>query len=171
MSWISCKSCGLDAPSETGVTDEEAITYWNPRPAPAATDTGLETFSVEMLRDYAFMKADPEGDYVTRSQAEELLADAQTKSNYWAGQCGELYSKVETLKADNAALTARVKELDRCHEGTIDLCNKKTAQIEALEAQLAAAEKALTEIASLTQTTDLLWWQERARAALGGTHT
>ncbi len=171
MSWISCKSCGLDAPSETGVTDEEAITYWNTRPAPAATDTGLETFSVEMLRDYAFMKADPEGDYVTRSQAEELLADAQTKSNYWAGQCGELYSKVETLKADNAALTARVKELDRCHEGTIDLCNKKTAQIEALEAQLAAAEKALTEIASLTQTTDLLWWQERARAALGGTHT
>lgn len=50
-----------------------------------------------------------------------------------------LSDKAVALEADNAALTARVKELDRCHEGTIDLCNQKTAQIEALEAKLAAA--------------------------------
>lgn len=31
MSWVSCVSCGLEAPSETGVTDEEAVTYWNRR--------------------------------------------------------------------------------------------------------------------------------------------
>ena len=47
------------------------------------------------------------------------------------------------LVNDNAAKDARIKELDRCHEGTIDLCNQKTAQIKALEAKLAAAEKAL----------------------------
>ncbi len=47
---------------------------------------------------------------------------------------------IRELEADNAALTARVEELDRCHEGTIDLCNQKTAQIEALEAKLAAGK-------------------------------
>ncbi|WPM80937.1 hypothetical protein R5W60_04360 [Brucella pseudintermedia] len=41
----------------------------------------------------------------------------------------------------NAAKAARIKELERCHEGTIDLCNQKTAQIEALEAKLTAYEK------------------------------
>src|SRR5690606_20408442 len=47
----------------------------------------------------------------------------------------------------NAALTARIKELDRCHEGTIDLCNQKTVKIKALEAKLAAAQKALEPFA------------------------
>lgn len=51
------------------------------------------------------------------------------------------------LVNDNAAMDARIKELDRCHEGTIDLCNQKTAQIKALEAKLAAAEKALEPFA------------------------
>lgn len=81
MSWVSCKSCGLDAPSETGVTDEEAITYWNTSPAPAdlkardkkryklirkslqnkgllpaATDTGLETVGHLYYRTDSSMK-------------------------------------------------------------------------------------------------------------------
>ncbi|KAB2716624.1 hypothetical protein [Brucella intermedia] len=49
-----------------------------------------------------------------------------------------------------------------------DRFQSDTEAIRKLETKLAAAEKALTEIASFTQTTDLLWWQERARAALGG---
>lgn len=62
----------MDPDTDTAWMGFEAA--WNTRPAPAATDTGLETFSLEMQRDYAFMKADPEGDYVARSRAEELLA-------------------------------------------------------------------------------------------------
>ena len=71
------------------------------------------------------------------------------------------------LVNDNAAQAERIKELDRCHEGTIDLCNQKTAQIEALEAKLAAAEKALTMIANI----ELSFPEELrdiARAVLGG---
>lgn len=32
MFWVSCHCCGLEAPSETGVTREQAVTYWNTRP-------------------------------------------------------------------------------------------------------------------------------------------
>lgn len=31
MSWVSCGECGLEAPSETGWTDDHAIEYWNTR--------------------------------------------------------------------------------------------------------------------------------------------
>lgn len=34
MSWVSCVGCGLEAPSETGVTDDAAVAYWNRRAAP-----------------------------------------------------------------------------------------------------------------------------------------
>lgn len=36
MSWVSCPSCGLEAPSETGVSAEQAVTYWNTRTTPPA---------------------------------------------------------------------------------------------------------------------------------------
>jgi len=36
MSWVSCPSCGLEAPTETGVSMEDAVAYWNTRPEPAA---------------------------------------------------------------------------------------------------------------------------------------
>jgi len=31
MAWVSCIDCGLEAPSETDVTIDQAITYWNTR--------------------------------------------------------------------------------------------------------------------------------------------
>lgn len=35
MSWVYCGECGLEAPSETGWTDDIAIEYWNSRaPSP-----------------------------------------------------------------------------------------------------------------------------------------
>lgn len=37
MSWVSCVDCGLEAPTETGVTDEAAVAYWNRRAAPPQT--------------------------------------------------------------------------------------------------------------------------------------
>ncbi|NKB96831.1 hypothetical protein HED48_23490 [Ochrobactrum intermedium] len=99
------------------------------------------------------MVRDPDGGYVTRSQAEELLAAERAekeiaernrdaaRENFLTMQktAAKLLERAEKAEADNAAQAARIKELDRCHEGTIDLCNQKTAQIEALEAKLAAA--------------------------------
>ncbi|NKE77573.1 hypothetical protein [Ochrobactrum sp. MC-1LL] len=105
----------------------------------------------------------------TRSQAEAIIA-AKNATLQDAIECVKVLTEEKNkLEADNAALihdlnrikdhetelvndntalTARIKELDRCHEGTIDLCNQKTAQIEALEAKLAAAEKALEPFVS-----------------------
>lgn len=43
MSWVACSNCGLDAPSETGVSPEDAVRYWNTRalsPTPEAPWTG-----------------------------------------------------------------------------------------------------------------------------------
>ncbi len=117
-----------------------------------------------------------------RSQAVELLAAERAekeiaernrdaaRENFLTMQksAAKLLERAEKAEADNAALTARVKELriDRAAWEAVATDIRKQAK--ALEAKLTAAEKALTEIASFTQTTDLLWWQERARAALGG---
>jgi hypothetical protein len=38
MSWVACISCGLEAPGETGVTNVQAIDYWNTRPASSVSD-------------------------------------------------------------------------------------------------------------------------------------
>lgn len=41
MSWVSCVDCGLEAPTETGVTDEAAVAYWNCRaPSPETREVG-----------------------------------------------------------------------------------------------------------------------------------
>lgn len=34
MSWVSCTGCGLEAPSETGTSEGDAVSYWNRRAAP-----------------------------------------------------------------------------------------------------------------------------------------
>lgn len=132
------------------------------RPAPAATDTGLVTIGyVLQCNQRPFV--DGEGaDYneifrtarepenwtatVTRSQAEAIIAaNAQTIEGQrrW----------IAALEADNAALTARVKELETERDEALDdakfaerIAIKReidaNASVEALEAKLAAVEKA-----------------------------
>lgn len=64
-------------------------------------------------------------------------------------------SQILTLEADNAALTARIKELEAVNHNR-ECANKYLGEVaeengtraEALETQLAAAKKALTAIAS-----------------------
>lgn len=174
--------------------------------APAPDATGkcgeLVTLSVEMMRDYAFMKADPDGDYVTRSQAVELLAAkddhiAWLKNHLEAAQGRAKNAAINSAKfekllaaerarfveasqratneesfkdtmrngllrwkeraekaeADNAALTARVKELEETKSVIaadkailLDLAAKNGDLVVALEAKLAAAEKALESL-------------------------
>lgn len=38
---VYCKGCGLEAPTETGVTDEQAVTYWQTREWSATTSNML----------------------------------------------------------------------------------------------------------------------------------
>ena len=140
MSWVSCTSCGLETPSETGVTDEQAISYWNTRHAPPVE--GLETFSVEMKRDYAFMIVDPDGDYVTRSQAEAIIAAKDEKIHDMRFELLNLLDKEADLEADKAALTARVKELELSSKHSADVASNAIADMKSLETQLAAARKA-----------------------------
>ncbi|MDG9791951.1 hypothetical protein [Brucella anthropi] len=93
------------------------------------------------------------------TKAEELLASEIRRERDLAAK--QLSEVVDRMSDDYLALKA---ELDQA----VGAIEDRSSEYEALEAKLAAAEKALTEIASFTQTTDLLWWQERARVALGG---
>nr|WP_313709066.1 hypothetical protein [Brucella intermedia] len=136
---------------------------WNTRPAPVATDTGLETVGYWLTghtaittskKEWSSWKLDPYTDeLVTRSQAEKLLAAERAEKDGWkelhdAAQvavkerteaCNNLYKQVNDLKADNAAKDARINFLERV---TKDQETQITAQ-EVLEAKLASAEKAL----------------------------
>ena len=120
---------------------------------PAAPVEGLETLSVEMLRDYAFMKADPDGDYVTRSQAEAIIAAERAKVQHWQEQYTEMHSQfidlAKSAEADNAALTARVKELEQVVSYEIDVAQAEIEGRKEAEAKLAAAEKSLEPFADI----------------------
>lgn len=129
---------------------------WNTRPAPAATDTGLETVSVELTPSgHPYMKSDPEGDYVTRSQAEELLAGRDAVIEMQADSIDKLERKVQHWqeRADKAGeLLAAEIELkqhwkDEAERFRIEFekvaydCRLSQVRVEALEAKLAAYEK------------------------------
>lgn len=82
-------------------------------------------------------------------------------------ECANLANSLDGSEHARSELTARVKELDRCHEGTIDLCNQKTAEIKALEAKLAAAEKALMIADEALQADAIASAHAAIRAVLG----
>lgn len=116
----------------------------NTRPAPPVE--GLETY---MRADFGTV------DLVTRLQSEaiiaardRLLAASDTVAQQLQKQIVTLTLKKEDLEADNAALTARVKELEeQLHysNGVSDLAIKHRDEA---ENQLAVARKALGEISS-----------------------
>ncbi|WP_266035558.1 hypothetical protein [Brucella intermedia] len=84
---------------------------------------------------------------VTRSQAEELLAAEQTKKEMLAESLHIQIKRVNELEADNATLTARVKELEAEWQKGHDFAHEAGLQwkekADSLEVKLAAAEKAL----------------------------
>ncbi|MGK9084980.1 hypothetical protein KXR64_16480 [Brucella intermedia] len=107
-------------------------------PAPAATDTGLETVAklggimgVMLLRHIENLRPEAQAKYkdelVRRSQAEELLATERAEKERWQNIANERHltireliterndalEQVHTLRADNAALTAQIKELEQ----------------------------------------------------------
>lgn len=163
-----CKTCQATGPNHYGSRD------WNTRPAPAATDTGLETVgyqyhngawyhadSPDKLREFGFKTRE----LVTRSQAEELLAAEREKVLFLKTameiaqtHCGLKDKTIDSLEADNAAKDARIKETEDCY---LRLCEAigvtatnaapidASEKLRALEAKLAAAEKALEPFADI----------------------
>lgn len=43
LAWAACLDCGLEAPTETGVTKDQAVAYWNKRAMPLQQRTINET--------------------------------------------------------------------------------------------------------------------------------
>ena len=90
---------------------------------------------------------------VTRSQAEELLAaEIRRERDLAEKQLSEVVDRMSddylALKADNAALTARIKVQDQEISDQSDMIADQLKMTEALEAKLAAAEKALEPFVS-----------------------
>ncbi|RRY03851.1 hypothetical protein [Brucella anthropi] len=144
-----------------------------PRPAPAATDTGLETVEHQYWHDQT-QEWLPTGfpdryrkdgflvrELVTRSEAVELLAaEIRRERDLAAKQLSEV---VDRMSDDYLALKA---ELDQA----VGVIEDRSSEYEALEAKLAAAEKIAQEVLSLIAgdagIPDRI--RAKARAVLGG---
>ncbi|QGA55907.1 hypothetical protein [Brucella sp. 2280] len=104
-----------------------AISAWNTRPAPAATDTGLVT--VAWQRHSSFYAdgwgpvdaghaqklaaaGEPVRELVTRSQAEELLAAERAKADEYYGEAVASYDRKLRIEALEAKLAAAEKALE-----------------------------------------------------------
>nr|WP_278436718.1 hypothetical protein [Brucella anthropi] len=130
-----------------------------------------------------------------RSQAVELLAEAERRNSELerelTGVRNSYFEEKKARLADNAALTARVKELEadvkreaRSSTHNAQDCLDEQLRAEALEAKLAAAERALEPFAEHAndRAVDDTGWRDKetvkivvsigdlrkARAALGG---
>ncbi len=121
---VQCERCPVGM---VGETEAEAIERWNTRPAPAATDTGLVTGlwtmtdvngkptnvttsvnDAKVWRDLGYVLTE----YVTRSQAEELLAEKDERLKDWQNKWVQTDLLRLKAEADNAAKDARIKELE-----------------------------------------------------------
>ena len=177
---IGCSNidCLIEPTTDEYLPYAEAVIRWNTRPA--APVEGLETVKWQ-VKDFAdsWFTVDNElgaqaaaehygslvRELVTRSQAEAIIAAKEeavkSRINYWSEHYAQQHDRAEKAEDENAALTARVKELDgECNDlvkrnndavATIDnwinSCAASDEKVQALETQLAAARKALTVIA------------------------
>ncbi len=116
------------------------------RPAPAATDTGLVTVAqIDTGRKWRvhFLSHPVRGEeLVTRSQAEELLAAERALADTATRQNALLWKRNEALEAENAA---KIEYLRHWQHKWAQSENER----QALEAKLAAAEKALEPFAAV----------------------
>ncbi|QNQ62479.1 hypothetical protein IB024_01600 [Brucella sp. 6810] len=138
----------------------------NTRPAPAATDTGLEAILLPgwpRLCGFA--------------QAEELLAAEKEHTRFWQNEYTKKCKLLLQAEADNAAKDARIKELNtntdtlmaECHrvsKASGDQFREMRGQIEAIKAKLAAAEKALEPFAAVLEGYDPDWEDDDVTAVL-----
>ena len=168
----SCIRCGSVPRNANGLCntclDEDAERLENTRPAPAATDTGLETVAwQDFVPSTGWVASSPSSiakdkrELVTRSQAVELLAAERAAHD---NTIATLSSLIEDNAAlihdlnrikdhetelvnDNVAQAARIKELEKlCNDTEAEALGYASDKAE-LEAKLADAEKALEPFA------------------------
>ena len=126
---------------------------------------------------YAYMVPHPNGQYVSRSQAEELLAAERAEKERLAGIASEQMARAEKAEADNAALSAKLETANAlvacCCGDPVDAHNMGSGHSPVdqyhyafmqLEAKLAAAQKALEFYANREN-----WKNGRFEQAEGGT--
>ncbi len=196
----SCVRCGSVPRNANGLCntclDEDAERLENTRPAPAATDTGLETVEYQFKpggNDYWTnttarnfpgykVKGWQTRELVDRSQVEVLIAhlqkelscrDALIKDHL--GKILHLENRVdeEALRADQAdELLAGRDVVIETQANSIDKLERKVQhwqnKHDALEAKLAAAEKALEEADEALQADAIASAHAAIRAVLGG---
>lgn len=121
----------------------------NTRPMPAATDTGLVRYDLSMFGNGIVEMGG--GAYVLADQAEELLAAKDAENAYLkelVAARGETIKRgddrIRKLEADNAALTARVKELEKINANLMgDDEDKPRYTTKRLKQEIAKAMEAL----------------------------
>ncbi len=147
--------------------DPKQVERWNTRPAPAATDTGLETVEHQYWRDQT-QEWLPTGfpdlyrkdgfqvrELVTRSQAEELLAAERGRADK-AEADAEKYREYAAEKSNQVAVFQQILPAVTSERDYWKSCATKAETIfegerrmrRDLEAKLAAAEKVLERIAA-----------------------
>ncbi|SPL65421.1 hypothetical protein [Ochrobactrum soli] len=163
----------------------------NTRPAPAATDTELETVAHQYRwggdpkwRYFGPIFADEPREtraLCTRSQAKELLAAERAekeiaernrdaaRENFLTMQksAAKLLERAEKAEADNAAQAARIKELTGDRDSWRRVAEKLAGEKQALEAKLAAATDLISRAKEIIPDS-YINWHDFARAALGG---
>lgn len=136
---ISCNECGASSRATFAMDAcplfyEELRNVWNTRPAPAATDTGLET--VGFVANGYFSQPRSERDWdeifqsvrtpenftavVTRSQAEELLAAERAENNRLREINKAHCETVNTLTISGARLDDTIRKLKADAENFAD---------------------------------------------------
>ena len=113
--WVACLSCGLETPTETGITHEKAVEYWNARATAAAqpvawlrdTDEGEGGVSTDLCdKDepgaYAVYRASPP--QAMRSALAGLI-EAVRRDSDEDGKCISGYTSARLSDA-RAALAA-----------------------------------------------------------------
>ncbi|GAA5627493.1 hypothetical protein Brsp05_02784 [Brucella sp. NBRC 12953] len=83
-----------------------------------------------------------------RYTTKRLKQEVERVTQVMRGEAADREAHVKTLQADNSALTARVARDDAAFQELIKLGKEADTKFEALEIQLAAARKALADIAS-----------------------
>ncbi|EXL06563.1 hypothetical protein BG46_15905 [Brucella anthropi] len=175
------KSVAPVSPDATGKCGELVANVWAlVKPDGNLVEVTRYASMANLWRERGYHPAE----YVTRSQAVELLAAERVEKEELREA---LRAVVEARKADNAAKDARIKELEellRISESCNHFADNLSKEMRVLEAKLAAAEKALEPFAdhAKERAVDASEWRDndtvqivvtigdlrKARAVLGG---
>jgi Lar family restriction alleviation protein len=95
MSWVACPNCGLEAPSETGVNADDAVTYWNRR----SLSEGQKPVAVKGLEWHG---PDIRDEFTARSMLGQfVIGPKQRNGSRWC--MGDYHLTIEDAKASAQA--------------------------------------------------------------------